>query len=158
MEIITTFEASTNQDQFFIWISLAVILISAAAGAFLLLKKPANLNYNMRMLLAMLCFFSFIIAAGTLVFSFLTQQKLSPVVLYTNAIETPYGQASFENISDVYFEKNPRKTVFGASKDENYRLLIIEEKGKKGHLLSEANYPINQIAGELKEAMRSWQK
>ena len=109
------------------------------------------------MLIAILSFFVVMIAAGTLLFSWMTKRRIANIELYSSEIKTPYGIAQFKNIKDIYFEESVEPNWIG-SNGKRYKMLIISEKNKKGHVLSEENYKIQEIAQELKMAIKKWEK
>lgn len=159
MELLQTYEAVTEQDSMFMWIAGVVI---GVALTFLHLsfqnsEFKAKYTHNMRMLIGMLAFFALLIASGTLMFSWLTKAKLGPVSLYENRIQTPYGTTEFKAIKDIYFEESVEQTWLGTNGKRSKLLMIAEKKGN-GHVLSEMNYPIQQIGNELKAAISKWKQ
>lgn len=154
-----TFEAVNESNDFYMWLAGAVIVMSMI-GLYLGLfseETKEKWNYNLRMLAAMLSFFVMMIAAGTLLFSWMTKRRIADIELYSSEIRTPYGTAQFKNIKDIYFEESIEPTWIG-SNGKRYKMLIISEKNKKGHVLSEENYKVQEIAQELKIAMEKWKK
>lgn len=159
MELIRTFEAANKSNEFFMWAAGAVIGMSLV-GLYLGLfseETKEKWNYNLRMLAAMLSFFVMMIAAGTMLFSWMTKRKIADIELYATEIKTPYGTAKFSNIADIYFEESIEPTWIGTN-GKRHKMLIISEKDKKGHVLSEENYKVQEIANELKIAMDEWKK
>ena len=159
MELIRTFEAANESNDFYMWLAGAAIGMSMIGLYMGLFREETKekWNYNLRMLAAMLSFFVMLIASGTLLFSWMTKRKVADIELYSSEIKTPYGTAQFKNIKDIYFEESIEPTWIG-SNGRRYKMLIISEKNKKGHVLSEKNYKLQEIAQELKTAMAKWKE
>jgi hypothetical protein len=153
---ITVFQPDNSGDQVTLILSLLI-----AAGAFgamiLLLRRPGGkLDRNRMLLLAMLAFFAFIIAGGTAFFSWWSARKVGPVSVFADAIETPYGKANFADIRNAFIETETERSLLNANiTTASVRLLIIEEKDGRTHVLSETNYPIDAVLAALKKAVKA---
>jgi hypothetical protein len=144
------FEANTIQNDQLFWIALLVCIL-AAAGAFLLLRKSKGAY---RSLLALLSFILALLAGGTALFSKLTSEKIGTVRLGEDFLETPYGKTQLEDIRDAYIEMDQQPSLLnpGQSSDRVRLLIILEDDGKT-HVLSEANYPIEEILREMRNRL-----
>lgn len=153
MEIaLHTFHPEHTENQLSLWIGL-IAGVLALAGMLILLKSKSG-DQNRRLLGAMLLFFVCTISAGTAFFSWLTMRKIGPVNLYAEAITTPYGKLSFDKIRSIYIKEEQEKSLLkpeGSGK--SIRLLVMESKDGKVHVLSDQNYNIQAILGALKEAI-----
>lgn len=148
------FQAVNTQTEQTFWIGLVVCLLAALATWFLLraYNQQARKEYS---LLALLSFIVALLAGGTALFSKLTSTKIGPVTLTSEAIETPYGEARLADIQNAYIEMNQRKSYVNPNiTQDRVRLLLIIEKDGKTHVLSEANYPIEDILNQLRENVR----
>lgn len=157
-------ETTVEQIQTFIpkhtaeWSTFYIALVVALVGLVLtiyFIKKPAESRArNINMLIAMLAFFACIIASGTAFFSWLTVQKVSPVTVDLETVETGYGKTEISKISRLYFHNDVQKSLLnpGIQKGST-RFLIIEEIGGKTHALSEEHYNLGEIYKHLKEKM-----
>ncbi|MCB0568943.1 MAG: hypothetical protein KDC66_04235 [Phaeodactylibacter sp.] len=138
----------------------ALVCLAALAALFALMRRPSSGDQrNRQMLGAMLLFFVLLIGSGTAFFSWLNTRKISDIVIYTDAIETPYGKAPFANIRNAYFKTVNQPSIFdpsGASRQT--QMLAIEELNGKAHLLSEENYDIKDVFDKLKAAIKQWEK
>lgn len=151
-QVIYTFDPTHQQDQTTFLLALFFALGALAAMFFLLRKPAADGNRNRRLLGAMLLFFVFLIAGSTAFFSRLFMQKLGPVTLYENAIETPYGIVDYPNIRNAYIHIDKQPSMINPSiTRKSTRMLLIETKDGSAHVLPEANYPIQEILGKMKE-------
>ncbi|MEZ4993655.1 MAG: hypothetical protein R2824_24745 [Saprospiraceae bacterium] len=149
------FQPIHQEDQTALYLAI-FIAIAAGIGLFLTLRKKATGEAHTRnMIVAMLLFFVTMISVGTAVFSLLTMHKIGPVTISQDAIETPYGRASFGNISKAEIISDQPVTLLpSAGNRRTVRLLVIEENSGKAHVLSEKNYDIQRIFGALQEAWR----
>ncbi len=137
-----------------------IIALGAVAGMAALLKKKAEgSQHNQNMLAAMLFFFVFLIGGGAAFFSWLKIRKTGPVSLYENAVETPYGRTAFNTIKDAYIHADREPSLINPARSvRTTKMLVIEEKGGKAHVLSEQDYPIDEILSALKSTFAEWQQ
>lgn len=150
-EPLYTFLPTNTTDSFSFWGSIAVVVGSAIALVYLLRKKSSGDAYRRQMLLAMLVFFALIMAATTAFFSFWSIQKIGPVVVYSEQMETPYGTVAFDDITRAYIEMNGKRSLVNPGATTNsVRMLFIEEIDGKMHVMSEDNYDIDEILAKMK--------
>jgi len=146
------FEATTTHNDQLFWIAL-VVCILATGGTFFLLRKTKGAY---RSLLALLSFILALVAGGTAIFSKLTSEKIGTVRLGEDSLETPYGKTQLEDIRDAYIEMDQRPSLLNPGRQsDRVRLLIILEDDGKTHVLSEANYPIEEILREMRNRLTS---
>jgi hypothetical protein len=138
----------------------AILALLALAGATALLRRPGRREvYRRRTLSAMLLFFVFLLAAGTVGFSWLTMRKIGPVRIYADAVRTPYGLAVFENIRNAAIQtEQDRSRVNPTFVRKEYRFLVIEEYSGKTHVLSEENFDLPQVLNALRQAVETWRE
>jgi hypothetical protein len=119
-----------------------------------LVKTRANLDVNRRNIVNMVCFFIGIIAAGTAAFRLISLWKLKPVQIYSNRIETPYGTAQLNNISDFYVKIERRtKPMNPSAVTDSSRYFFLIERSDKTHVLSEGDYQVDSILAKLNDVM-----
>lgn len=153
-----TFEAVHDSNHLSFLIALLFAIIALGGLIALLRRKVARENHNRNMLLALLTFFVFLIAASTAFFSWLAAKKIGTVAIYPDAIETSYGRAAFEHIRNAGFKDDKQPSLINPNiSRKTTKLLIIEESDGKTHVLSEENYEIPKIWNKLKEAMEKWE-
>ena len=145
------FESVTQETDQIFGIALVSFLISATACVCLLVIKTNRIIHQYRTLLALLFFIIALVAGGTAGFSKLTSNKLGAVEIGADYLVTPYGTTDFDEIRNAYIEMDQKPSLFnpGQGKDRIRLLLIIENDGKT-HVLSEENYPIQEILNTLK--------
>jgi len=147
-----TFQPQHTENELGLWIGL-IVGAFALAGMLWLLKKKTG-DQNRRLLGAMLLFFVGTISVGTAFFSWLTMRKIGPVSLYADAITTPYGKLPFNKINNIYIKEEKEKSLLQPQgNNKSIRLLVLESKDGKVHVLSDQNYNIQAILGPLKETM-----
>ncbi len=157
--ILYTIEPEASGSGATIALSLLVSL-AALAGLAALLRKPASgEQYNRKMLAAMLLFFTVLIGSGTAFFSWLKSRKTSDIIIYTDAVETPYGRAEFGNIKNAAIELDKQPSFVNPGRAvRQTRLLVIEEKNGKAHIMSEKDYDLQELMDKLREAVKAWEK
>ena len=154
-EALYTFEPVHQQDQLTFWLSVIIALGGLAGTVFLLRKPAASGQRNYRMLGAMLLFFIFLIAGSTAFFSNLFIQKLGPVTLYENSMKTPYGTVAYPDIRNAYIHVDKQPSVVNPNiTRKSTRMLIIEERNDKAHVLPQDNYPIEEILARMREVIK----
>lgn len=154
-EALYTFKPDLSDTTMTLWLSLFVAIAAMGGAVALYRSKSAARDRNYRMLGAMLLFFVFLIALSTAVFSFWTTRKIDTVYIYENAIETPYGRVEFSNLKDAKIQTQQQPSLINPSITRSSgRVLIIEEKDGKRHLLAEENYEIQEIMRRLQEGVR----
>lgn len=153
-EIIVSFEAmDTGSD--LLWWSALVVAVLGFLATFLILYFRLIKDYNYRLLMAMLLFFVAMIAGGTAFYTHLTTGKLGPVHFYEQGLRTPYGPVRYVDIRDAYLEADQERALINPSQvKRSTRILLIEERGGKVHLLSAFNYPVEEIFRVLKQQVR----
>ena len=148
---------SANQQNFQIFLLVALLLLGLSA--FFFWKKGKKQGRNMRLLLSMLTFFGFIIAASTSFFSWLAVQKTGPVLIYEDAIRTPYGTVPFSEIVKAEIKDNKTTSMINPNLSTGgNQLLLIEEKGAKMHVISDQDFAVDEIFGALRAAIGTWRE
>ncbi len=138
-------------DWVLIGTAFLVILMFLAAYS---VKKYAKLDTNRRNIVNMVCFFIGIIAAGTAVFRLISLWKLTPVQIYNNRVETPYGTAPLNEIRDFYIKTERRtKPMNPSAVTDSSRYFFLMERSDKTHVLSEGDYEVDSILSKLNNVM-----
>ena len=153
-EILYRFEPIHTNSSITLWISLLFGLFAWGICALLLAKKEEGQNRQRNIIIAMLLFFVGMIGLGTAFFTYWTQQKTGPVVIYNDAIETVYGRVSFSQIKNSNIIAAGNRSIINPDLQKNTsRMLLIEENSGKAHVLSEDNYDIQAILNALRTAV-----
>lgn len=129
------------------------VIIAGIALVFLIFNKKKEgfiRQKGYQQMFSLLTFFVIIIATATAFFSFWAAQKLTPVKIFANSIETAFGKVDFEDIHKIYIhDDQQRSRLSGVPEGAIIRLLIIEESDRKTHVLSEENYNIDSLLNVL---------
>lgn len=156
--LIKTFEAAGAASNVTLILALLATIVGLAGTIFLLIKPAPRGQHNQRMLIAMLLFFTFLIGASTAFFSWMRTERLQPVFIYDDAVETSFGYLSYDKIGNAKIMMDKQNQPFSNLNQETTRMLAIIEKNGKTHALSEADYPIDDILRELRKAVKSWKE
>lgn len=147
---IAVFEPIRSGNYNVVIISLIIAAIALAFFIFNLKKGFSIRQKGYQQLFSLLAFFVIIIAAATAFFSFWAAQKLTPVKVFAQSIETAFGKVKFEDIQKIYVhDDQQRSRLTGAPEGAIIRILIIEESDRKTHVLSEENYNIDSLLNVL---------
>jgi len=143
---IAIFEPIRTGNYNVVYLSLFIATIALAVLLYTFKKKDIFKIKGYQQLLSLLSFFVIIIAASTAFFSFWAAQKFTIVKVFPEAIETGFGTANFDNIVKVYIHNDQQKSsLSGNLEGDITRILIIEERSRKTHTLSEENYQIDSL-------------
>jgi len=129
-------------------IFLSLTLIFAILLYFQNKKKVPYYEKKRKRVFSMLLAFGVMIFSVTTILNMVNTWNLKTVKFYSNAIETPMGKVEFDDIQSAYiFVDKPILLTQNNEqpKSKNSRMLIIEEYSRKTHVLSEENYPIENI-------------
>jgi len=151
-DIIATYEATqTGLSQDILTYGLLTIglVIALILGS---RRKVAYEQVKYKNLLLMLGFFVAMISASATFFSWLTTVKLTPVVMRTQDMDTPYGTVAYDDIRNAYFHQDNQKSRLAPDRVvSKTQFLIIDEISKKSHALSQENYDIDAIFATIKK-------
>ena len=151
------FEPMQDSSAITLWTGAIVGLVGIGLCAWLLFKKAEGLARQRNIILAMLFFFLSMIALGTSFFTFWTQQKTGPVLIYADAVESSFGKTYFKDLKDASITVAGSKSLVNPNQQRNAtRLLLIEQYDGKVHVLSEENYHIETILNKLRTAIQEW--
>lgn len=155
-KLLYTFEPVKSGFNFTIWVALILMACAVAGMVFLLKKKSTEISYNMRMLGAMLLFFVAIISASTAFFSFWASSRTTTVKIYKKSVETDRGRVTFKNLKGAYInaDKGSSGGLMPSTKRDTTKLLIIEEKTGRTHVLSSYNYNVMKIVRLLQPMIK----
>lgn len=154
-DIIATFdptEAELN-SQTLKFLGTTIALIALLIFGYFYKVDAKNRNY--KNMLMMLTTFGILIFGGSAFFSHWTTVKLTPVVITSSTVETPYGTIAHKDIHNAYFHKDQQYSKLTQQKvNAGTRFLIIREFNKKEHPLSEDYYDIDKIFATMKEHIK----
>ena len=135
-----------------LWTAVAAALILCAVLAYLYKIKDVKNNKRLRQIGAMLVFYGVLIAACTAVFSYWTGVKNIDLVFKETSVETPYGELKYNTVRDARIRTETQTSLANPNlvRGTTQMLVIVETSGKT-HVLSEENYDIRAVLGELRK-------
>lgn len=158
-EILIRFDPLENSSTMAVWAGVLVGIAGFALATWLFLKKEEGKNRQRNIIIAMLLFFVGMIAVGTSFFTYWTQKKTGPVLIFADAVETSYGKSYFRDVKNASITVAGHKSLVNPNQQRGAtRLLLIEEHEGKVHVLSEDNYKIEAILNKLRGAVQEWEK
>lgn len=135
-----------------IYLALATMVVCGGVAWYLYFGKNINANKRMRQIGAMLLFYGVLISAGVAIFSFWQKTKTIDLVFKQDGVETPYGYLQYNQIHQANIKTEAITTPLNANRVRSrVNLLIITEINNKTHVLSEEDYPIRDILGEIQK-------
>ncbi len=158
-EILIRFDPLEDSSGIAVWTGALVSIIGFGLATWLFFKKEEGKNRQRNIIIAMLLFFLGMIAAGTSFFTFWTQQKTGPVLIYADAVETTFGKSYFQDIKNASITVAGNQSLINPNQQRGAtRLLLIEQHNGKAHVLSEENYKIEAVLNKLRGAVQDWEK
>ncbi|MCO6493379.1 MAG: hypothetical protein J5I98_33470 [Phaeodactylibacter sp.] len=158
-EALFTFSPHNTATAQAAWVSGAAALGALAGMAAMLGKKAQGRRRHQNTLVAMLLFFAFLISGSAAFFSWWKIRKTGPVVIYADAVETPFGKAPFEAIKDAYIHADSQPSVVNPGRAvRTTRIMVIEERNGKAHAMSEEDYPIEEMLPALRNTFSRWRQ
>lgn len=144
--------ADVMSDTIIISLILVVLLSLFLGYLYKIRDKPEN--KRLRQIGAMLIFYGVLMSAGTAVFSFWQNKKIIDLEFTEKSVETPYGELRYNNIRDARIRTETQASFANPNmvRSRVELLMIIEATGKT-HVLSEENYDIRSVLGELRKRM-----
>lgn len=112
-----------------------------------------------KQILSMIMGLSVLILAGSTVFSWVSTQQTSEVIISSNSIETMYGKIAFSDISKVYIEETVQSEMDKQLQKARNRYLVIEKRGS-GYptALPDGVFQVDSIKMTLDMKYRSWKE
>ena len=144
-----TFEANLELTTFWVMLGVAVLFLGGMIA--LVQRRPAAGDHNRQMLLSMLLFFGMLIAGATAALDYWNASRIATVRLLPERLETGYGTVRYDQVKQFFIKSEQNYALFGVKKGSPVKLLVIEEKTGKTHVLSEVNYDVLAIARALDE-------
>ncbi len=144
-----TFEPYSASTDFWL-IFLSTVFFLCLLGIFLI--KKTRLDAPRRAVVSMILSFIAVILAGFVGLRVYSSFKLSPVKIYINRIETPYGEANFREVRDFYIKQERKYKPMNPNEvTDSTRYFFLFERSDKTHVLSEGDYLIDSILAKMNE-------
>lgn len=148
------FEA-TNVMSDTITIALVLVVVLSIVLAYMYKIKDKPENKRLRQIGAMLLFYGLLMSIGTAIFGYWQSQKIIDLEFTEKSVETPYGELKYNNIRDARIRTETQASFANPNlvRSRIELLMVIEATGKT-HVLSEENYDIRSVLGELRKRMQ----
>ena len=131
--------------------AVAGVVFFALGAYFLPTVKTERRNRPLVRVGVMLMYFGVLISLGTAVFAFWSYKKLVPVEFTATDMTTPYGTVAYSDITDAKIRTDAQVSFVQPKAGPGTELLIILESNGRTHALSEVNYKIRDILGEIRK-------
>lgn len=145
---MNVFEPINTSNNTIAIISLVIAVLAIGLLVFLIKKPPASITPRFRPLTQLLVFIVFLLSICTSFFSFLTNQKLGPITVTKEYIETPRGKVEWKHVDRIYVHEDRQLSPLTATEFGTpiKFLMIVESKDARTHALSEENYDLDGIS------------
>jgi len=156
-DLIKSYEPAHSEDQLYLWLGILVGLVAWGGVIFVIRKKFAYEEQNKKWLIALLLFILALLASGTALFSWLSQEKVGSVRIYADRLEIGKTEIDFERIKKINMQKEKETSFVNPNiVKEEYNLLFIEDLDGHLYVVSEQSYPVREIMNELRSAVEEW--
>jgi len=155
-ELQYTFDAVNSGASTNFILSLIAAVVGLVGMLYLLRRKVSYEERNRNIVIAMLLFFLFLIGSSTAFFSYLRVRKVGPVEIYETGMVTPYGKVAFKDIRNAEIMVDKSSSLLSEAAGRSTRILAIIENSGKTHALSEEDYPVQEVLGRMKQAIKEW--
>lgn len=145
-----------NQTEAYLTLGILLAIFAGAAFALFWLgrKEPSYENRNRRRLVNMLLYFVLLIAGSAAIFTLVDINRLQPIKIYADRLETSYGEVAIEQLQRAnLFQNDQRSFVSPDIETSSSLLLYIEESNKRSYVFSNKNYDVRGIINVLRPMM-----
>lgn len=139
-------------------LSFIFALLSIAGIVFFTINRSIQVTY--RNLGSLLCFFGFMMSAGSAWFGYVFGERIGNVEVYENRFETAYGTVNYDEVKNIIIKKENRKSTMiqpQLSGDYSERMIILTKELKE-YTFSEGNYPIRKMMKPMRTAWEASNK
>ncbi len=157
--MIKEYEPLYSEDQLYLWLGGLVAVIAFGAMALVIRKEFSYEEQTKKWLIALLLFIVGIISTGTAFFSWLSDQRVGVVKIYTDRLEVGKKELEFGKIKKIDLRKEQEKSMVNPNiVRREYNLLFIEDLEGRMFVISERSYPVREIMQEIKKALQEWKE
>lgn len=150
-DILHEFRPDTT-DHLYMWIGILIALAAFLLTYYFLRQPQKGREHTKAALIAMLFFFTGLMASGTAFFSGWSLLKQGKVILEQKQMQIGQSTIPYQQINKIYYKKDKQSSIFQAIEGSTtITFLVIEEKGGRTHALSEEQFPIGEIRSRLEE-------
>jgi hypothetical protein len=158
-ELVKAYEPVQSEDELYLWLGGLVAVLAFGAMAFVIRREFSYEEHSKKWLIALLLFIVGIIASGTAVFSWLSQQRLGKVEIYSDHLVLGKTEIPFDQIKRINIEKEQEKSFVNPNiVEKEYELMFVEDLQGRLYVVSEEAYPVREVLRELRQAIDEWKK
>lgn len=158
-ELIKLYKPVHSEDELYLWLGTLVAVLAFGAMAFVIRKEFSYDEQSKKWLIALLLFIVGIIASGTAVFSWLSQQRIGKVEIYADHLVLGKTEVPFDQIKKVLIEKEREKSFVDPNMvRKEYELLFVEDLEGKVFVVSGQAYPVREMLREIRQTIDEWKK
>jgi hypothetical protein len=154
MKVLYEFNA-INQSLTNSYFVLPIVIATICFANILFFWQYKRLDSMRRNVVIMVFTFIGLTALGAGVFKFASMQKLTPIKIYADAIETPYGKIPFADLKDAsvqpYIKFKPMQS--GTPADSSRYLFLFKHSQNLPDVISEGDYKIDSIFDALRQTL-----
>lgn len=152
-DVLFEFKPDSN-DQLYLWIGLGIAIVAFYLCYHYLRRPKKGREHTISMLVAMLFFFTGLMAIGTAFFSGWSSLKQGKVLIMEDQLQIGQDVIPYQDIKKVYYKKDKQGSIFqGAGGATTYTFLVFEVQGGATYALSEQQFPIGKIRSSLEEVL-----
>ncbi len=154
MKILHEFPA-INQSFTNAYFVIPIVIATICFANILFFRQYKRLDSMRRNVVIMVFTFIGLTALGAGVFKFASMKKLTPIKIYADAIETPYGKIPFSDLKDAsvqpYMKYKPMQA--GTVTDSTRYLFLFKQSQDLPDVISEGDYKIDSIFDALRQTL-----
>lgn len=156
---VAVFEPIYSSNSFWFYTGLIGSLVLWAALIAILSQKKSKMEYQRRMLLALLFFIAAITTTGMGLFSGWAMMRTGKVSIFADALQVGSRRYPFEQVVKIYTQEDKQTSPINPNVIKNStELLFVELKEGQLLVLSSADYETSRIFGTLKTTLEAYRK
>lgn len=158
-ELIKSYQPVHSEDELYLWLGALVAILAFGAMAFVIRKEFSYEEQSSKWLIALLLFIVGLIASGTAVFSWLSQERIGKVDIYADHLVLGKTEIPFDQIKKINIAKEQEKSFVNPNMvQKEYELLFVEDVEGKVFVVSGQAYPVREMLQEARQAIDQWKK
>ncbi len=148
------FEATKSGTYATLFISLGIALLAAAAAFWLYRKKTSYENRTRLRIVQILLYFAVLIAGGTSILAAVELNRLQPIKIYEDSLETAFGKVPITKLEKVQLYTDDQRSFVSPDIEINRSLILyVEEKNGDAYVFAADKYDVQTIIGILRPMM-----
>lgn len=158
-ELIKSYRPVHSEDELYLWLGVLVAVLAFGAMAFVIRKEFSYEEQSKKWLIALLLFILGLISTGTALFSWLSQQRVGKVEVYSDHLVIGKTDIPFDQIKRINIQKDEEKSFVNPNiVRKEYNLLFVEDLSGQLYVVSEEAYPVREMMKEIRQAIEEWKE